>query len=248
MRIGLFSDVHGNLTALEAVLEAYASMNIDRYICLGDVVGYGPWPNECCDRVRPLVDFCIVGNHDAAVSGRMDYNYYYDAARTVLDYHASLLSPENMAWLESLPYQRTEDGICFSHGSPVNPDAFDYVFNPVQAAGLLEHWDELAPITVMGHSHLTKSFALRKRSGIDAVEELKPPRMRFEDDARYIITVGSVGQPRDNDARACFTVLDTDERSLEFHRVDYDIAAVAARIFDDSKLTPDFGKRLFLGI
>lgn len=247
MRIAIFSDIHGNLPALERVLEAYRTMRIDEYVCLGDVVGYGPNPQECCELVRPLVSACIIGNHDAAVGGRMDYGYYYDAARTALDHHAAQLSPTNMAWLRSLPYVESRGDLCFSHGSPINVESFDYVFNMAQAHALIRHWEALKHVTFIGHSHLTKSFSL-SRDAAPHVIELEPPRMVFDPTRKYIVTVGSVGQPRDNDARACFTVLDTETMTLEFHRVEYDISRTARQILSNDKLSPDFGKRLFLGI
>ena len=248
MRIAIFSDVHSNIDALEVVLRAYEDLDIDDYVCLGDVVGYGGEPQACCELVRPLVSTCILGNHDAAVSGRMDYGYYYEAARNALDHHASVVSAANLAWLRSLPYIERHERWTYSHGSPVNVEAFDYVFNPVQAAALLLHWGELSPVTFIGHSHLTKSFALGGPGTSPRIEEVHGPVMRFDPERRYIVTVGSVGQPRDNDARACFTVFDTDAMTLEFHRADYDIVRAARRIFACDRLVPDFGKRLFLGI
>ncbi len=248
MRIALFSDVHSNIDALEVVLRAYEALEIDEYVCLGDVVGYGAAPEACCDAVRPLVKACILGNHDAAVSGRMDYAYYYEAARSALDHHASLLSDENSEWLQSLPYNFDEESWCYSHGSPISAENFDYVFNPAQAAGLLVHWEELRQITFIGHSHLTKSFALHPPGTFNRIEEMFGPKVMFQPKSKYVVTVGSVGQPRDNDARACFTVFDTDEMSLTYHRADYDVAAAARRIFECDELAPDFGKRLFLGI
>src|SRR6476469_10284407 len=105
MRIGIFSYIHANLESLAVVLEAYRKESIDVYYCLGDTVGYGGSPNECADLVREVSKKTILGNHDAAVSGRMDYSYYYEAARQALDTHAQLLSDENMQWLKGLPYQ-----------------------------------------------------------------------------------------------------------------------------------------------
>ena len=99
MRIAIFSDVHANIEALAAVFDAYKSERIDKYVCIGDVVGYGASPNECCDLIRTRTAYTILGNHDAAVAGRMDYSYYYDAARAALDMHSRQISPENMAWL-----------------------------------------------------------------------------------------------------------------------------------------------------
>src|ERR1041385_6613039 len=109
MRIGIFSDVHANLEALTAIVHALEKERVDRFICLGDTVGYGASPNETCDLVRKIAAFTILGNHDAAVAGRMDYSYYYDAARQALDLHAAILSPENMSWLRSLPYEVREE-------------------------------------------------------------------------------------------------------------------------------------------
>lgn len=247
MRIAIFSDIHGNLAALERVLEHYGGLQIDQYVCLGDVVGYGPDPQQCCELVRPLVSHCILGNHDAAVCGRMDYAYYYDAARTALDHHAAQLSPQNMEWLRSLPYLAYQGDLCFSHGSPINVENFDYVFNLNQAQALVRHWDALRHVTFIGHSHLTKAFSIGRDFGTP-IEELEPPLMRFLPERKYIVTVGSVGQPRDNDARACATVLDTDAMTLEFVRLDYDICKTARQILAEGRLSPDFGKRLFLGI
>src|ERR1700744_5929680 len=121
MRLGIFSDVHANHEALSAVLEAYRRERIDVYYCLGDTVGYGGSPNECADLVRELAKVTILGNHDAAVSGRMDYSYYYEAARHALDAHAATLSEANMTGLKSLPYQeKLEDhDVLLCHGSPV---------------------------------------------------------------------------------------------------------------------------------
>lgn len=248
MRIAIFSDVHSNIDALSVVLKAYEDLDIDEYVCLGDVVGYGGAPQECCELVRPLVSHCILGNHDAAVCGRMDYAYYYEAARNALDHHAALVSEENLEWLRSLPYLVKKPDWCYSHGSPVNVEAFDYVFNPAQAASLLLYFDELSPVTFIGHSHLTKAFALAPPSSLTRVEDVTSDRISFDPERRYIVTVGSVGQPRDNDARSCFTVFDTDDGTITYHRLDYDVSKAAQRIFAMEQLVPDFGKRLFLGI
>jgi diadenosine tetraphosphatase ApaH/serine/threonine PP2A family protein phosphatase len=247
MRIGIFSDVHANYDALKPVVEAYKAMEvpIDMYVCLGDVVGYGAEPNPCCDVVRELAEYTILGNHDAAVCGRMNYAFYYDAARNALDWHARELRQEHHEWLKTLPYRHDWEDLSFCHGSPINLEDFEYVFNLHQAMGLIPHWDELQPITFIGHSHLTKSFRLHREEG---ATELFGPVIEFDDpESKYIVTVGSVGQPRDNDNRACFGVYDTEARAFTFHRVDYDIRSAARKIFA-SDLSSDFGKRLFFGI
>jgi diadenosine tetraphosphatase ApaH/serine/threonine PP2A family protein phosphatase len=243
MRFGIFSDVHANIEALTAVLSSFESERIDKYVCIGDTVGYGASPNECCDIIRKLAAYTILGNHDAAVAGRMDYSYYYDAARQALDYHASILSGENMEWLKGLPYEVRDEEVTFCHGSPINLEEFEYIFSTEQAARCLDIWDQLATVTFIGHSHLCKSFALTK----DEVYEVVAPKFTIRPDHRYIISVGSVGQPRDYDNRASYTIYDSAEKTFEFKRVAYDIDTAAQKIFD-SDLERNFANRLFLGV
>lgn len=245
MRFGIFSDVHANLEALSAVLEAYKSERIDRFYCLGDVVGYGANPNECTDMVRDTAAVTILGNHDAAVAGRMDYSYYYEAARQALDAHANMLTEQNLAWLRALPYKHMveDERVLLCHGSPVRIEEFEYIFAPEQARECLPIYDRLGDLTLIGHSHLCKVFALRPGE----VQELPPRDFELEPGYKYIVSVGSVGQPRDYDNRASFTVFDTETRRFEFKRVEYDIDLAATKIFD-SNLERNFGHRLFIGV
>lgn len=245
MRLGIFSDVHANIEALSAVLEAFKEENIDRYFCGGDVVGYGASPNECVNRVREVAEATILGNHDAAVAGRMDYSYYYDAARHALDDHASRLTEENMNWLKGLPYKVSLDevNVQLCHGSPIRIEEFEYIFAPEQARECLAIWDELPQLTLIGHSHLCKVFALRPGS----VQELPSEDFTLEENKKYIVSVGSVGQPRDYDPRASYTVFDTETREFFFKRIEYDIESAAAKIFSGT-LEHNFAHRLFIGV
>ena len=245
MRIGIFSDTHANIEALTAVLGAFKKEGVDKYVCLGDTVGYGANPNECCDMVRSVAAFTILGNHDAAVAGRMDYSYYYEAARRALDLHSALLSSTNMEWLRGLPYMHKVAGtnVHLCHGSPVRMEEFEYIFAPEQAARCLPEWERLADVTFIGHSHLCKSFALDR----DDVHEVVAQKFELRAGHKYIISVGSVGQPRDYDNRASFTIYDTDKRVFEYKRVAYDIDAAAQKIFS-AKLERNFGNRLFIGV
>ena len=244
MRLGIFSDVHANIEALSAVMAGFQSQEIDEYYCLGDVVGYGASPNECADVVRETARVTILGNHDAAVAGRMDYSYYYEAARQALDLHATVLSPENLSWLKGLPYKHElECGVHLCHGSPLRLEEFEYIFAPEQARECLQIYDELGDLTLIGHSHLCKVFKLRPGE----VEELPAQNFQLEEGAKYIVSVGSVGQPRDYDNRASYTVFDSEDRSFSFLRVEYDIESAASKIFQ-SKLERNFGHRLFIGV
>jgi diadenosine tetraphosphatase ApaH/serine/threonine PP2A family protein phosphatase len=245
MRLGIFSDVHANYEALSAVLEAYKKERIDIFYCLGDTVGYGGSPNECVDIIRRLARLTILGNHDAAVAGRMDYSYYYEAARHALDTHAAMLTTENMAWLKGLPYREKlgEFDVDLCHGSPVRFEEFEYIFAPEQARECLPIFDELGNLTVIGHSHLCKVFALTPGD----VEELPAVDVTLEGSKKYIISVGSVGQPRDYDNRASYTVFDTTTRRFEFKRVEYDVETAADKVLR-ARLERNFAHRLFLGV
>ena len=245
MRIAVLSDIHANYEALSAVLQVLERESIEAYYCLGDTVGYGGSPNECCDIVRKLAKHTILGNHDAAVAGRMDYSYYYEAARNALDTHAQMLSPDNMEWLRKLPYQvdLPELGVKLCHGSPVRLEEFEYIFAPEQARECLPMFAELGHITLIGHSHLCKVFALTETT----VEELSPVDFGLDKGKKYIVSIGSVGQPRDYDNRASFVVFDTDSKQFEFRRVEYDIETAADKILR-ARLERNFAHRLFIGV
>ncbi len=244
MRIAVLSDVHANLEALTEVERTIAERGVDLVVSLGDVVGYGASPNACCEILRRLAGVALLGNHDAAVTGRMDYAFYYDAARHALDWTASVLEAGHRAWLSGLPYAHRMDDVGFSHGSPLRPEAYDYVLASEQAAELLPVVEGLPRVTFIGHSHLTKVFALQAGS---EVVEVSGRKFRLRPGYKYVVTVGAVGQPRDYDNRACFVIHDTVERTVEYVRVPYDIETSAQRIFA-ARVAANFGRRLFLGI
>jgi predicted phosphodiesterase len=244
MRVAILSDIHGNIEALEAVLRQFAALGaIDKYVCLGDIVGYGADPEACCNRVRELCEVTLVGNHDAAVAGRMDYSYYYDAAREALDWCAARLSETNMRWLRGLPYKHRMGHVELSHGSPVSPEDYDYIFAADQARALLPHRESLADVTFIGHSHLTKVFGLTEEDALDVVA----PRFRLKSGLKYVVTVGSVGQPRDYDPRSCAGLYDTETREFQYVRAEYDIEAQRQKIIH-AGLAQNFGTRLLLGV
>jgi diadenosine tetraphosphatase ApaH/serine/threonine PP2A family protein phosphatase len=242
MRIGLISDIHGNLQALQQVLTTLGHLKVDRYVSLGDLVGYGGNPNEVVTLMRPMVDFSIVGNHDAAVSGLMDYSYYYEAAREVLDWTASQLSEDNLNWLKNQPMIILEDEICYVHGEPVQPELFNYLYSPEHARGLVPFYGMLKPITFVGHSHLRRVYEISPNEVI----ELPDGNFTLRPDRKYAVAIGSVGQPRDFDSRASFVVYDRSLRRVEFYRVAYDIDGAANRILNVG-LPEYFATRLYSG-
>lgn len=245
MRIGILSDIHSNLEALNETLASLERFKPDTVICLGDVVGYGASVNECCALIRKVSSVTLLGNHDAAVSGRMDYSFYYDAARHALDWTAARIDLDHLDWLRTLPYShRIDDHASFTHGSPLDPPAYEYVFAMEQALELVPHFDELADVSFIGHSHLSKVFALHPAGDVNEVVSHK---FGLRKGYKYVVSVGSVGQPRDCDNRACFVMYDTERREVEYFRVPYDIETSAQKIFD-ADLALNFGKRLFLGV
>lgn len=243
MRYGIISDIHGNIEALTECVKALEKERVDAVICLGDIVGYGANPEECAQVVRQLAKITILGNHDAAVSGRMDYSYYYDAARHALDWCRGQVTPGTLEWLKSLPYRHKEGDIDFCHGSPVQPEEFEYIFTKEKAKELLKFREQLSWVTFIGHSHLTRSFAL----GSDEAYNVKGPEFVVRKDFKYIITVGSVGQPRDYDPRSCCAVFDTETCHFKYVRCEYNIEAQMKKIIA-AGLAYNFGARLLVGI
>ena len=244
MLYGLISDVHGNIDALEVVLAHLKSLKVDKIAFMGDAVGYGANPNEVCDRIREVADFAVLGNHDAAVSGRMGYEDYYDAAREALDWCVEELTDENMDWLKGLPYTMKEGHVEFCHGAPVQPEMFDYLFSADQAMGVLRgSFDSLSEVTFIGHSHLTISFEVQGNSVLPVIEK----QLLCRETMKYVITVGSVGQPRDRDPRTCCGTYDTETRQFAYHRLEYDILSQRRKILE-AGLATVFGDRLMVGI
>ncbi|MBM4355105.1 MAG: hypothetical protein FJ109_15195 [Deltaproteobacteria bacterium] len=162
MRFGILSDVHSNLEALEAALKWLDGEKVDEIVCLGDVVGYGPNPNECCELVRENASVTLLGNHDAAVVGAMSTEYYYDAARVAIQWTRRQLSPENLEWLFQLPYthRRESAGVSFFHSAPICPSGYFYVVFKDDAQAHLRMYEKLTKVSLLGHSHLVRAFRL----------------------------------------------------------------------------------------
>ena len=230
MRYLILSDIHANATALDAVLEA-ASGRWQKAVCLGDLVGYGPDPNEVIDRIRSLPAITIRGNHDKAVSGVADAEEFNPIARAAVLWTRETLQPENREYLEKLPRGPISvDGFSIVHGAIYDED--EYVFSPALALdGLLNAPSELS---FFGHTHIQGGFYLRGEEVV--VMHFKPAGgnpfsvLSIEAGTCYLLNPGSIGQPRDGDTRAAFAIADIENQSVEFWRVPYDIEAVQARM------------------
>jgi len=230
MRILILSDLHSNVTALDAVLETVKD-RWDTSVCLGDVVGYGPDPNYVTERLRAMGTKTIRGNHDKAVTGLMATEDFNPVAKAAVDWTRAELKSENLAWLTDLPKGPLEtDGIVLIHGAFEDED--EYVFTPEQALdGLL---DSTAAVTFFGHTHHQGGFSYHDAQ-LEVLQirpratELFAP-LRTEPPRRFLLNPGSIGQPRDGDPRAAFAVADLEHHIVEFWRVPYDVAAVQKRM------------------
>jgi diadenosine tetraphosphatase ApaH/serine/threonine PP2A family protein phosphatase len=226
MRILLISDIHANLTALEAVLGD--AEDFDSVWFLGDLVGYGPDPNECVDRVRALPDLvALVGNHDAATLEQLNTSAFNSDARLAITWTQENLSPENLAFLDQLPAKvQVMDDVTLSHGSPRQP-IWEYLLNTDIATENFFFFE--TPYCFVGHTHLPSIFRLS--DGKHQAELFVPqPDSKLELSPRLILNPGSVGQPRDSDPRAAYAVFDLETKIIEFRRVSYDIGAVQERM------------------
>ena len=246
MRTLVLSDIHANLTALDAALSA-ARGRWDRVVCLGDVVGYGPDPAEVTEKIRELQADTIRGNHDKAVSGLMPTDDFNPIAKAAVDWTRAQLTPESLSWLSALPQGPLEsNGVVLVHGAFQDED--EYVFTPSQALeGLL---DSSANVTFFGHTHHQGGFSYRD-STLEILQIHPRPNestfvLRIEPERRYLLNPGSIGQPRDGDPRAGFAIADLDHNTVEFWRVPYDISAVQERM-RTARLPEPLAHRLVLG-
>ena len=225
----LLSDIHANLTALEAVLDAAQGL-WDRAVCLGDVVGYGPDPNEVIDRIVNLGITTIRGNHDKAAASGV-YDDFNASAFAAIEWTRGRIRIGNLRWLEGLPAGPfSEAGMVFVHGSIDDED--EYIHSADEAARSLH--SSPSPVAFFGHTHVQGGF-LRRNERIEAFRpsfaaEGEIARLELNPATRYLINPGSVGQPRDGDPRAAFAVADTGRCIIEFRRVPYDIASVQGRM------------------
>lgn len=225
MRILILSDIHANLNALEAVLDAAGE--VDATWCLGDLVGYGPDPNECINRIRSTPNLtCLLGNHDAAAIGYIDTLFFNREARLSAQWMKSHLSRENIAYLKSLPDRCIIGDVTLVHGSPRNP-VWEYLLDRQAAAINFSYFN--TKYCFVGHTHLPVAY-IEEQNDVKSVKLEDHQVIAFEN--RIIINPGSVGQPRDRDKRASFAIYQPPENLWEIHRVDYDFHSVQQRIIN----------------
>jgi diadenosine tetraphosphatase ApaH/serine/threonine PP2A family protein phosphatase len=217
MRVAVISDVHANSHALTAVLTQIDDAAVDAVWCLGDTVGYGPRPNECCEAIRDRADECLVGNHDLVAIGELEVSDFNDEAAAAAVWTSQVLTQESRSFLEGLePLARLDDADLF-HASARDP-VWEYVLTDEAARATLELTS--APLVLVGHSHVALALTL---DGTEVIGGVAPAGFEVELKGRWLLNPGSVGQPRDGDPRAAWLLLDLERRFAAFHRVAYSI-------------------------
>lgn len=223
MRILVISDIHANLTALEAVLASAGE--VDAVWCLGDVVGYGPDPNECIERLATVPNLvCLQGNHDAAAIGQLPLESFNSEARTSVEWLRDVLTPESLTFLQGLQPMRVEHGVTLAHASPRQP-VLEYLLDSYSA---LENFDYFeTPFCFVGHTHVPVLFI---KHGVGINLQIPDTNALLELHDRCIANPGSVGQPRDRDPRAAYAIFDPQVATWHYNRIEYDIPQVQARM------------------
>jgi len=225
MRIGIISDIHSNLEALTAVLEYARTKDIDEYVCLGDIVGYGANPNECIDLVRSLTDKVIAGNHDFGVTKMTDISYFNEAAITAIVWTRKILSKMKFEYLKTLPLTYEYQNILFVHSTPSSPEKWYYVLSMDDALREFALFNK--PLCFIGHSHQPTVFTINSLNEIGCSIN---DSIILNDEKRYIVNAGSVGQPRDGNPKSAFLIYDTEERNITFSRIAYDVQKAQKKI------------------
>lgn len=246
MRIGILGDIHSNLEALQAVVRELKQANLDQWVQVGDIVGYGAQPKECIRLVRELNCTVCIGNHDAAVIGELPTEYFNPYARQAVEWTASQLSDDELDFLRQLPLVIEREHYTVVHGTMHLPDQFGYVMSVVEAKDSLR--EQNTHMCFVGHSHVPAIYMQNTEDSDDVQVTFSPEtNAQTSDCYKVLMNVGSVGQPRDEDPRAAYAIFDTDTGEASIRRVPYDITTAQRKILE-AGLPEVLANRLALGV
>lgn len=217
MLLCLFADIHANRQAYEAVIESFSRYNIDNFYCIGDIVGYGANPNECINLTRRINPYIVCGNHDWAAVDLTGLTYFNIYAKEAIRWTKENLDEVGKGYLKSLELVRQDEYLVMVHGTLDNPSEFDYIMDSISTKKTFEAMQ--TNLCFIGHSHRPEVFTL----DANRIDYLYQDKIYLDERLKYIINVGSIGQPRDGDPRSSFVLFDTEEKYIEFKRVAYDI-------------------------
>ncbi|MGA3050719.1 MAG: metallophosphoesterase family protein [Chitinispirillaceae bacterium] len=227
MRRAFVSDIHANLEALEAVLEDIGKQAVDEIICLGDIVGYGAEPNECTEIIRKRSAIVLLGNHDAASVKLLDTNLFNNFAQAAIDWTVQILQKAHCTYLLSLPLTATREPFTFVHATPYEPGRWYYITSLEEASFNFRHFG--TEVCLVGHTHIPMIVVLDEGKKVYA-RQAGHINLRETPGARFLINVGSVGQPRDRIAKSCYGIFDDATGEFFFRRVAYDIPKTQTRM------------------
>jgi predicted phosphodiesterase len=225
MRYAIFSDIHSNLEALEAVLEAYQKEHIDKYLCIGDVVGYAAEPNECIEKVRKVTQVTLAGNHDWAAVGLFPSEDFNPEAKKAILWTRENLSRDSKSYLQSLKLVYEAEDLILVHGSLEEPQSFNYLINIYNCAATFDLMQ--SSICFVGHTHVPVVF-IEDKEGNFHYQDVD--RLKIDPQNKYIVNVGSVGQPRDSIPGAAYCIFDTESKEICIKRVKYNVFAARRKI------------------
>lgn len=225
MRYFIFSDIHGNVEALEKVLEEVPALRPDIVVSLGDVVGYGANPGDCIEIVQEFAHVRIGGNHDLAAVGLTSSDDFNNTAKRAITWTSLNLNAQHREMLEGYDTIRRHDRCLFAHASPTFPMDWEYIYTVPQAREIFENFKE--QFIFIGHTHVPGIITYRERDGCMVARR---PSLQVEPGTRYLVNVGSIGQPRDGIAAASFAILDVKKGMLSIRRVPYDIVSAQKKI------------------
>jgi len=225
MKYAIFSDIHSNLDAFNAVLEDIEKQNVDKKLFLGDIVGYGPYPNESIELLKENTDVMLAGNHDWAAIGKVDTSYFNPYAVASMEWTEKKLTDDNKEFLKSLYPSAEVDNIQLSHATPAEPEEWRYIMSMQDA---LDNYSAITKnVCFIGHSHQPVIIEFTNETTLAPIRDTSKVLTK---ERKYIVNVGSVGQPRDSNADACYVLFDSDSGFVEYKRIPYDIPAVQKRM------------------
>ena len=238
----VFGDIHGNLESLEAVLADAEKQGAERYLCVGDMVGYGADPGPCLERVRALTTQVVAGNHDCAVVGRADIEYFNHFAKEAVLWTQARLTAGQQAFLAGLPLMLQLNDVTVVHATVHEPQLFGYIESALVARRSFEALE--TPVGFVGHSHVPVTFFYEQEA--DEIWYSQDPEIPLGEFSKAIVNVGSVGQPRDDNPLASYALYDTDQHLVTVRRIPYDIETAKLKIID-AGLPEVLAARLALG-
>lgn len=242
MRIALLADIHGNHHALQACLEDADQQEVEEILCLGDLVGYGAEPSACLSTLKERARFILMGNHEAGVTGRLDLTRFNPVAKEAILWTIRTLSQAERDFLVDLPLEAKMDSALCVHASPRDPDSWEYLLHPRDAA--LAFATENFRLAFVGHTHRPMIFVQENQNDVMAQSA---QATTLDLDRRYIVNIGSVGQPRDNDPRSCYVIWDKATGEILFRRIEYDIRQAQEAILA-AELPAQLAHRLAWGV